>query len=68
MVPPPRYRPQVPIDDDDELLEECDEPVPLPDPTRHGRPIPPSAGGQVLPEDLKLLPGSGSFPGVPRPQ
>lgn len=65
-----RPRPMVPIDADDELLESCDEPVPLPEPGRPARPpLPRTDEGPVLPEDLKLMPGSGSFPqpGSPRP-
>lgn len=66
-VPPvtARPRPQVPIEDDDELLEACDEPVALPDPTRPAhRPGRPTLGDSpLLPDNLKLLPGSGSFPG-----
>ena len=75
--PPTAYA--LPIDgDDDELLEECDEPVALPDPGRAVplRPTPPAASrprpepprpldveSVLIPENLELLPGSGSFPG-----
>ena len=54
---------------DDELLEECDEPVALPDPGRPARRLPRTDENPVLPEDLKLMPGSGSYPGpAPRGQ
>jgi predicted component of type VI protein secretion system len=65
MAPPP---PALPMgDDEDELLEECDEPVPLPDPAAPG----PLAGtareaSVLLPDNLELLPKSGSHhPGMP---
>jgi hypothetical protein len=50
---------------DDEMLEECDEPVPLPDPG--GPPSLPASAAEaslVLPENLELLPNSGSHPGM----
>src|SRR5688500_8337691 len=47
--------------DEDELLEGCDEPVPLPEPGG-------TAAGVLLPEKLELMPSSGSFPGPPAPQ
>ena len=63
-VPPP---PSLPPPGEDDLLEECDEPVPLPDPGRG--PLPPSSPvddeSLVLPEKLELMPNSGSFPGLP---
>ncbi len=82
--PPPRQAavksppPAVPATsrNEDELLEECDEPVPLPDP---GRPIPGSTRppmppgvheddeSLVIPENLELMPNSGSHPGATRP-
>lgn len=64
--------------DEDEMLEECDEPVALPDPGPAGKPSKPvappppeedlTARGNVedsfiLPENLKLAPGNSSFPG-----
>jgi predicted component of type VI protein secretion system len=60
-------RPAVPMQgNEDDLLEECDEPVPLPDPT-----LPRQAGGTeeslLLPEKLELLPNSGSLPGLAGP-
>lgn len=64
-----RGKPSRPVDDDD--LEECDEPVALPDPGR-SVPVPqvkPPLGKQlkdddsfVLPENLQLLPNSEAFP------
>ncbi len=59
----------------DEALEECDEPVPLPDPAAvplppPAPPHPPLAGDDeslVIPDDLELLPNSGSYPGLPGP-
>jgi len=69
-APPASLRPaaQVPIEDDDEMLESCDEPVPLPDPARPARPMPRTDGHPVLPEKLELMPGSGSYPNGPSPQ
>lgn len=65
VAPPPVKRPAVParaLEDDD--LEECDEPVPLPDP--RGRPVPNRQDGpRARPQNLDLLSGSGP---VPRPQ
>ena len=73
---PARARaPAAPVDEDD-LLESCDEPVALPDPGRP--PAAPGAPGPfprgkgpddpvVLPENLELLPNSGSFPGLSGP-
>jgi predicted component of type VI protein secretion system len=69
-----------PIPLDDDMLEECDEPVALPDPGRAQRPPTPAKrpgpgstrphtdlhrdeDSIVIPENLELLPGSGSFPG-----
>jgi predicted component of type VI protein secretion system len=64
---------------DDDLLEECDEPVPLADSgarrlERADKPAiaPPEPKGglpvpPVLPEDLKLAPSSDSFPPYPAP-
>jgi hypothetical protein len=71
----------IPMEDDD--LESCDEPVALPDPGRaarpgprqspppHTRPKPPSDDESVvLPDDMELMPKSGSHPGSasPRPK
>jgi len=51
---------------DDELLESCDEPVPLDEPSRDRpvlRGVPPTAEQPiVLPEELELLPNSDVFP------
>lgn len=71
----------MPNNDDDDLLEACDEPIPLPDPRTGGRPMarpgipgtlpnprPPTQLDNdpiVLPDNLELLPNSGSFPGAP---
>jgi predicted component of type VI protein secretion system len=69
---PLRLPAAIPLEDDDELLESCDEPVALPDPARgparaaRGAPAPAEADPLVIPENLQLLPGSGSFPGVNR--
>jgi pSer/pThr/pTyr-binding forkhead associated (FHA) protein len=56
---------------EDEILESCDEPIPLPDPNR---PVPGSTRPPIsspasdesilLPENLELLPNSGSLPGA----
>jgi pSer/pThr/pTyr-binding forkhead associated (FHA) protein len=69
-IPPASMRPraQVAVEDDDELLESCDEPVALPEPPRPAGPMPRTDGHQVLPEKLELMPGSGSHPGGPGPQ
>jgi pSer/pThr/pTyr-binding forkhead associated (FHA) protein len=64
-APPPR-----PLDDDD-MLEGCDEPVALPDPV--ARPLPPPKDRTErspsqdddsfgIPENLELMPNSGSLP------
>jgi predicted component of type VI protein secretion system len=69
----------VPLLDDDDALEACDEPVALPDPNRPpprpaaaNRPMPGTArqpavpaedDSLLIPENLELMPGSGSFPG-----
>lgn len=66
---PPLPKPVPAPQPDDDLLEECDEPVPLPDPMRplaaaptplrpHPRKTDPSL---LLPENLELLPNSGSY-------
>lgn len=60
----PRPEPVSPVDD--ALLESCDDPIPLPEPGRPKRPAPPSPKKDdsfVLPEDLDLMPRSGSYPG-----
>jgi predicted component of type VI protein secretion system len=77
-APPPAA---MPLEDDD--LESCDEPVALPDPGRSARmaarsspppntrPKPPSDDESVvLPENMELMPKSGSQPGTagPRPK
>lgn len=46
--------------EEDELLEECEEPVALPDPHRPGRPLPGGKGAGAGAENLELLPGNGS--------
>jgi predicted component of type VI protein secretion system len=70
---PPVARPPATVNED-ELLEACDEPVPLPDPDLPGRAAPAPASPHprakeddslVLPDDLELLPNSGSFHGPP---
>jgi predicted component of type VI protein secretion system len=89
VVTPPRPQPPrlpastgkaVPlVDDDDELLEECDEPVALPDPGRvpppppaqarsRPEPLTPLDNSLVLPDNLELIPRSGSFPGAAPPK
>ena len=56
-----------PLDDDDRL-EECDEPVALPDPQARPKPLP--KGGLDdsfgIPDDLELMPNSGQLPPGPR--
>jgi len=61
---------------EDELLEACDEPVPLPDPGMPlpglpRQPLPPSLPEDdesvLLPDNLQLMPNSGSYPGGSRP-
>ena len=56
-APPPR-----PLDDD--LLEECDEPVALPDPVARPQPQPKDRRDDSfgIPENLELMPNSGQFP------
>jgi predicted component of type VI protein secretion system len=70
--------PALPSPPDDDDLEACDEPVALPDPGRSAAlaapirtangstrpPVPPDDDSIVIPENLELLPGSGSFPGA----
>jgi predicted component of type VI protein secretion system len=74
-------RAPLPLDEvDDDLLESADEPVPLAEPHRPiaRNPVPakappanppgrPEEDSLVLPDDLELLPGSGSYPGAPDP-
>jgi predicted component of type VI protein secretion system len=70
MAPTPRKA--APPRLDDAALEECDEPVPLPEPSRPARPtkaVPPPRSSPaddeslVIPEDLNLLPNpSGPLP------
>jgi predicted component of type VI protein secretion system len=75
-MPPPA----VPMrGDEDDMLEGCDEPVPLADPSpvaarpqpQPQAPLPPAVPvddeSVVLPENLELMPSSGSFPGIPKP-
>jgi pSer/pThr/pTyr-binding forkhead associated (FHA) protein len=64
LVPPPAVprRPAAPLGDD--ALEECDEPVALPEPARPGRtrPVPPPEEDDddsvLIPEKLELLPNN----------
>ncbi|MFO0881608.1 MAG: FHA domain-containing protein [Gemmataceae bacterium] len=73
---PPAPRPvPAPPPADDVLLESCDEPVALPDPGRNKRAAPPppkppakKEESFVLPDDLDLLPNSGSLPGGGQPK
>ncbi|MFO0930197.1 MAG: FHA domain-containing protein [Gemmataceae bacterium] len=58
-----RARPPAPFDD--AALESCDEPIALPEPNRRPAP-PPAADSFVLPDNLKLMPSSGSFPQIRR--
>ncbi len=70
----------IPLFDDDDALEACDEPVALPDPGRPPPPVaplpirpppgshrpplpPPDEDSLLIPENLELLPRSGSYPG-----
>jgi hypothetical protein len=68
----------VPVEaDEDEMLESCDEPVALPEPPRTPGQAPrlipatarPNAGTDdeslIVPDNLELLPNSGSYPGQP---
>ena len=74
--PPPKHRPAppVPVNDDDELLESCDEPVPIGRPvalpTNPPRPLPirPITGSSpVFPEEVNLAHDSGSVPPAANP-
>jgi predicted component of type VI protein secretion system len=70
-----------PVDPADEVLESCDEPVPLaepgpralpPVPTPRAQvpptaPRPPSEDSFILPDQLELMPNSDAFPKVPNP-
>jgi predicted component of type VI protein secretion system len=67
----------------DDLLESCDEPVALPEPPVAARPVSPPRGvarplpprpsdnkdedSVILPDNLELIPNSGSFPGLSGP-
>jgi predicted component of type VI protein secretion system len=71
---PPKQAAPVGGDLDDELLESCEEPVPLGEPVAQGRDLPlhPVAGGPALeeaslhlPEHIDLVPLSGSSPDGP---
>jgi predicted component of type VI protein secretion system len=88
---PPRARmtretgrvPAAPGNVEDELLESCDDPVPLGEPgAPRRRPVPPPLpgkldldaseamsvdGSMILPEKLELSPQSGPLPGLPTP-
>lgn len=68
--------PRPPFDDDDDMLEECDEPVALPDPAGRTAPKPAhkdrterarthELDSFVIPENLELMPGSNQFPPAP---
>jgi predicted component of type VI protein secretion system len=80
--PPRMAGPGTLEENEDDLLEACDEPVALPDPEqspqKRSRPVPgtahspslpppvlpPEEDGFVIPENLELLPNSGSYPGA----
>lgn len=51
--------------DEDDMLEACDEPVALPEPPR-AKPVK-TEESFVLPDELELMPNSGSFPGGAAP-
>ena len=54
--------------DDDDMLEECDEPVALPDPEARPKPLPKGRRDDSfgIPDDLELMPNSGQLPPGPR--
>ena len=53
---------------DDDMLEECDEPVALPDPGARPQPLPKDRRNDSfgIPDDLELMPNSGQIPPGPR--
>jgi predicted component of type VI protein secretion system len=74
----PQPGPPATADPEDEALEACEEPVPLPEPSsplprddRTGKVPPPPARPReesyILPENLELLPGSGPRPEMSPP-
>jgi predicted component of type VI protein secretion system len=74
--PPPKHRmaPPVPVNDDDELLESCDEPVPIGRPVAasahppRALPVRPAGGSSpVFPEEVNLAHDSGSVPPAANP-
>jgi hypothetical protein len=69
----PRRAAPSPVSVDDDMLEECDEPVPLPEPAGPANARPPASAradepSVVIPENLELLPNSGSLPGPAAPK
>ena len=64
----PARVPAPPPMDDDDMLEECDEPVALPDPGARPQPLPKDRRNDSfgIPDDLELMPNSGQFPPGPR--
>jgi predicted component of type VI protein secretion system len=64
----PRAAPALEVSDEDNMLEACDEPVALPEPPRAKQVK--TEESFVLPDELELMPNSGSFPGgaAPAPQ
>jgi predicted component of type VI protein secretion system len=84
-APPPKKRKTTvrtsssPAEVGDDLLESCDEPVPLAEPGPPAAPAapkapappaapkPPSDDGFILPDNLELLPNSDAFPQTPSP-
>lgn len=70
--PAARARPPAAAPRDDDVLESCDEPIALPDPARRPPPPvpppapPPAADSFHLPDNLELMPNSGSFPPLRR--
>ena len=63
---PARVPASPPLDDD--LLEECDEPVALPDPHARPKPLPKGRRDDSfgIPDDLELMPNSAQLPPGPR--
>jgi predicted component of type VI protein secretion system len=53
------------VRDEDDMLEACDEPVALPEPPRAKQLK--TEESFVLPDDLELMPNSGSYPGGAAP-